>query len=194
MWVADRNAHVDSGLLLLADRAHGLLLDDAQQFHLHVQGQIRDFIEKQRPALGGLDQSLFVAHRTGEAAALVPEELAFHELGGNGAAIDRDERAVAARAGLVNEFRHQFLAGARLAENMHGRLAARDARNHLAQVLHGGGGAEQAGAEYAGVASLVSESLMAVATNLRSPARSSGLETKSKAPNLSARTAVSMLP
>ena len=42
--------------------------------------------------------------------------------------------------------------------------------------------------------SLVSDSLMAVATSLRRPARSKGLETKSKAPALSARTAVSMLP
>ena len=40
----------------------------------------------------------------------------------------------------------------------------------------------------------VPDSLMAVATNLRSPARSSGLDTKSKAPSLSARTAVSILP
>ncbi len=42
--------------------------------------------------------------------------------------------------------------------------------------------------------SLDSESLMAVATSFRRFGRSSGLETKSKAPSLSARTAVSMLP
>ena len=39
-----------------------------------------------------------------------------------------------------------------------------------------------------------SDILIAVATSLRNPARSSGFETKSKAPSLSARTAVSMLP
>ena len=136
---------------LLADRAHGFFLNDAQQLDLHVQRQIRDFIEKQRAAFRGLDQPLLVAHRAGEAAALVTEELAFHEFGGNRAAIDRHERAVAARAGFMNEFRHQFLAGAGFAENMYRRLAARDARNHFAQVLHGRRGAEQAGAEYAGV-------------------------------------------
>ena len=138
-------------LCLLADRTHGFLLDDAQQFDLHVQRQIRDFIEKQRAAFGGLNQSLLVADRAGEAAALVAEQLAFHELGGNRPAIDRHERAVAPRPGLVNEFRHQFLARAGLAENMYRRLAARDARDHLAQMLHGGRRAEQAGAEYAGV-------------------------------------------
>ena len=77
---------------LLADRAHRLFLDDAQQLHLHVQRQIGDLIEEQRAAFGGLDQPFLVADRAGEAAALVTEELAFHELGGNRAAIDRHER------------------------------------------------------------------------------------------------------
>ena len=35
---------------------HGLLLDDAQQLDLHVQRQVRDFVEKQRAAFGGLEQ------------------------------------------------------------------------------------------------------------------------------------------
>jgi hypothetical protein len=38
------------------------------------------------------------------------------------------------------------------------------------------------------------DSLIALATSLRSPDRSSGFETKSKAPSFKARTAVSMLP
>ena len=93
-----------------------------------------------RAALRRLDQSLLVADRAGEAAALVPEELAFHQLRWNRAAIDRYERAIAARAGFVNEFRDQFLAGPGFPENVHGSLAACDARDHFAQVLHGGRG------------------------------------------------------
>ena len=79
--MADKNPHVDAVLMLLAHRTHGLFLDHAQQLHLHVQRQVGDFIEKQRAAFGGLDQALLVGDRAGEAAALVPEELAFHEFG-----------------------------------------------------------------------------------------------------------------
>ena len=146
------NPHVDAHLLLFADRAYGLLLNDAQQLDLHVQRQVGNLIEKQGAALGGLNQSLLVADRTGEAAALMAEKLAFHELGGNGPAVDRHEGTVAARAGLVDELRHQFLAGAGFAGYVHRRLAARDARDHFAQVLHGGRRAKQARAEDAGIA------------------------------------------
>ena len=134
---------------LLADRAHGLLLDDAQELDLHVQRQIGDFIQKQRAAFGGLDQSFLVADGAREAAALVPEQLAFHELGRNGAAVHRHKGAVAARSRLMNELRDQFLAGAGFAVDVDGRLAACDARDHLAQLLHGGGASEQARAEHA---------------------------------------------
>ena len=127
----------------LADRPHALLLDDAQQLHLHVQRQVGDFVQEQRAALGGLDQALLVGDRAGEAALLVAEQLAFHQLGGDGAAVHRHERPVAARAGVVNQVRDQFLAGAGLAIDMYRRLAARDALDHFAQLLHRARAAEQ---------------------------------------------------
>ena len=137
---------------MFAHRAHGFFLNDAQQLDLHVQRQIRDFIEKQRAALRGLNEALLVADRAGKAAALMAEEFAFHEFRGNGAAIDRYEGAIAPRAGFMNEFRHQFLAGAGFPENVYRRLAARDAADHFAQVLHGGRSSEQAGTKHTGVA------------------------------------------
>ncbi len=137
---------------LFADRAHRLFLNHAQQLDLHMQRQIRDFIQKKRAALGGLNQALLVADRARKTAAFVAKELALHEFGGNCAAIDRYERAIPARAGLMNEFRHQLLAGAGFAGNMHRRLAASDAGDHFAQLVHGGRCTKQAGTKYAGVA------------------------------------------
>ena len=53
------------------------------------------------------------------------EELALHELGSNGAAVDRNERTVGARAAVVNQPRDEFLAGARLAARCAPAPAAR---------------------------------------------------------------------
>ena len=46
----------------------------------------------------GVQQATLVGYRTGKAAALVAEELTFHQLGRDGAAVDRHKRALCARA------------------------------------------------------------------------------------------------
>ncbi len=96
-----------------------------------------------RAALGGLNQALLVGNGAGEAAFAMAEQLALHQFGGNGAAVHRHERSFATRAGLVNQVRDQLFTGARFAVDVHGRLAARDALDHLAQLLHGARAAEQ---------------------------------------------------
>ena len=52
-----QHAHVDRHFALLADRAHGLLLNEAQQFDLHVQRQVGHLVQEQRAALGALHQA-----------------------------------------------------------------------------------------------------------------------------------------
>lgn len=76
------DAHVDGDLLLAADRAHGLFLDRPEQFDLHGHRQVGDFVEEQGATAGGLEQALLVFDSASEAAFLVAEELAFHQLGG----------------------------------------------------------------------------------------------------------------
>ncbi len=112
-------AHVDRGLAGFSHRPDRFFLDHAQQLHLHVQRQVRDLVQEQRAALGRADQPFLVRDRTGEAAFLVPEKLALHQLRWNRTAIDRDEWPVAARPGFVNQARDQFLARARVAGDVH---------------------------------------------------------------------------
>ena len=138
------DAHVDRLLALVADRARGLFLDQAQELHLHDERQVRHLVEEERAAFRGLHEAELVGDRAGEAAAAVAEELAFHELRRDRAAADGHERRVLARAGLVDQPRDQLLAGAGLAGDVHGRLAARHAADHGAQPLHRLGIAEQA--------------------------------------------------
>ena len=132
-----QDTHVDGRFALLADGPHGFFLDHAQQLHLHVQRQVRDFIEEQCAAFGGLKQTGLVGDCAREAAALVAEEFAFHELGRNCAAVDRYERAFGAWTGAVDHAGNEFLARARFARDVHRRLAARHPLDELAQPLHG---------------------------------------------------------
>jgi hypothetical protein len=66
------------------------------------------------------------ARRTIEGAFLVAEEFGFQEIFGHGAAVDGNEGLIAARAGVVNGARQQFLAGAALAGQQHAGVGTRD--------------------------------------------------------------------
>src|SRR5262249_27101956 len=79
---------------------------------------------------------LLVGDRAGETAALVAEELALHQLGGDRAAIDRYERSLGAGPGVMDQARDQLLARARLAVDVDRRLAACHTADHLADLLH----------------------------------------------------------
>ena len=54
------HAHIDGNLAGTADRAHGALLQHAQQFDLHRERHLTDFVEKDRAAIGDLKQASLV--------------------------------------------------------------------------------------------------------------------------------------
>ncbi len=138
-----KDAHVDRLLALVADRARGLFLDQAQELHLHREWQVGDFVEEQRAALGRLHEARLVGNCAGEAAAAVTEKLALHQFRRYRAAADGHERCVLARPALVDQARDQFLAGAGLAGDVHRRLAPRHAADHGPELLHRLGIAEE---------------------------------------------------
>ncbi len=74
--------------------------------------------------------------RAREGPALVPEQLGLDQVGGNGAAIDRDERAARTGAALVDRARHELLAAAGFTRDEDGRLRRRDLLDHPIDVLH----------------------------------------------------------
>src|SRR5271165_4362834 len=55
----------------------------------------------------------------------MPEQLAFEKPGGHGRIVHLDEIAVAARTEFMNRARYDFLAGAGLAREQHGRVGGR---------------------------------------------------------------------
>ena len=65
---------------LSADALEGVLLQDAQELHLEVQRHLADLVEEQRAAVRRLEAAHAVAHRAGERAAHVAEQLALEQL------------------------------------------------------------------------------------------------------------------
>ena len=110
------------------------LLNQAQQLHLQFHGQFADFVEEQRAAIGGLHLAALGRKGSGERALGVAEEFRFHQVLGNGAAVDGDKRLVFAAAVLVDGARQQFLAGAGLAADEHRGIALRHAGSHFQHV------------------------------------------------------------
>jgi hypothetical protein len=111
-------------------------LEYPEQLHLQVERHLGDFVEEERAVVGALEHATVPALGARERPALVTEQLAFHERGRDGAAVDRDERAVATAAEVVHGARDDFLAGAALAGHEHGRRAGRDARQQREHRPH----------------------------------------------------------
>ena len=63
----------------IADAADLALLQHAQQLRLQRERQLADLVEKQRAAVGFLEQPGLVAHRIGERAAHVTEQLGLEQ-------------------------------------------------------------------------------------------------------------------
>src|SRR3954470_12325684 len=84
-------AHIHLRADVAADPAHFFFLKRTEKFGLHLQRKFADLIEKQRPAVGSLEEAIFRLERSGKSAALISEELAFDQGRHQRAAIDRDE-------------------------------------------------------------------------------------------------------
>src|SRR5262249_42181073 len=107
------DAQIDGDRARRADGCDLALLDDAEERRLRLERQIADLVEKQRPTVGRAYEAQTVGEGAGERALPVAEELGFDELGGERAAVHRDERAGSTRA-RVDRLREDLLAGAGL--------------------------------------------------------------------------------
>src|SRR6185295_940068 len=85
------------------------ILDRPQQLRLGRQRQIRDFVEKQRAAVGVLELSSS-SPDPGGGSLFDPEELGFEQRFHEGGAVDGDERALPAPAEIVNLTGDELLA------------------------------------------------------------------------------------
>ncbi len=132
------DAHVTAHRHVIADALEHAFLQHAQQLHLHRRAHVADLVEEQRAALGDLETALAGGHRAGEGAFLMAEQLALEQLGGDRAAVHRDERPLATGRKVVDGAGGHFLAGAGLAQDQNGGVVLgnlADQRDHVADGL-----------------------------------------------------------
>ena len=97
---------------ICANRAHFAFLEKAHELRLHLQREIRNFIDEKDAAIGLLNQAFSVLGCAGEGAFLVAKEFAFKQMLGNGTTINGDKRPGIATAELMDGPGDQFLASA----------------------------------------------------------------------------------
>jgi len=120
------DAHVDARGTAAAEPIELSLLEHSEEFRLELERKISDFVEEERSAVCQLEASSLAHARTGEGAALVPEQFALDERGGQGRTVQGDESVVAPCAPLMDRARDQLFPGAGLAEQEDGGLSCGD--------------------------------------------------------------------
>ena len=111
-----RRHDADVGLehIVCADPGESAILQHAEQLHLDRKRHVPDLIKKKSAAVRLLEAARTARDRTRERAFLVAKELAFQQVLGNRAAVDRDHLMLLARAVFVHRLCNEFLAGAAL--------------------------------------------------------------------------------
>src|SRR4051794_31033568 len=109
-----------------ADRHDRALLNAPQQFRLHSQRQLADFVEKQRAAIGTANKAQCCRDGASECPLHMTEKLRLHELGREYRAIDWYKWISRTRTEIVNLSRGNFLAGTGFALDQNGGRARSD--------------------------------------------------------------------
>jgi len=91
------------------------VLKNAQDFGLRWERHVADFIKEDRAAIALLEFADALDSCAGESAFFVAEEFAFEKIFGNGSAVNREKRFIAAAAVMLDRAGDQFLARAAFA-------------------------------------------------------------------------------
>ncbi len=130
------HADVDVDGLVIAEAADVAGFEDSKQLGLHREGELADFVQEDGPAVGYFELPGGGGLGAGDGAAAVSEEFAFDQVFGEGAAVDRDHRAVRAEAGLVQGAGDEFFAAAGFAADQDGAFGGSDFGDQPFECLH----------------------------------------------------------
>ncbi len=136
------DADVDLDFGGAAEMHEAAILQDAEDFGLHVHGHGANFVEEEGAAVGYFEEALLGVDGGGEGSFDVAEEGRFEEVGGDGAGVDGDEGLVAAGGVLVDGFGDKLLAGAGLALDEDGGAGGGDLGHGVEEAEHGLGFAD----------------------------------------------------
>ena len=109
-------------VLVLPRRSNSCSCSTRRNFDCSSSGNVADFIQKQRSAVGQLEAAQLLGNRSRKGSLLVPEELAFQEAGRNGGAVQLHKRARPPAAQVMDRAGDQLFACAGLSLNQDGRV------------------------------------------------------------------------
>ena len=130
-------AHIDLHGGVAAHRLEGPLLDDAQELGLGGRGQLGNLVEEQGPPIRRLEPTVSLPLGACERAPLVAEQLCLDEGLGQGTAVHRHERSVAARPPVVEHAGDQLLASPAFARDHRGGIRLGDGLDQREEATHG---------------------------------------------------------
>ena len=131
-----QNAHVRPFRFRRADALELSRFQNAQKFPLLAIGDVRDFVEKERAAIGELEAPDTVGLSVGIGAFHMTKELALENTFGQPADVHGDHRPTAARGHRVQRPGHNALSRAVLARDEHVRVRRPDSVDELEDLLH----------------------------------------------------------
>src|SRR6476646_5742105 len=91
-------AHVDLMRPAASETFELLFLQNAQKFRLQGQRQIPDFVQEESAGISHFKAADFLRHGSGKGTPLMPEQLTFQEIEGNGSTVKLQEWPCVARA------------------------------------------------------------------------------------------------
>src|SRR5882724_9940740 len=116
------HSHIHSGMGSRTQFSNLLFLQKTQQAGLASERKEMDFVQKQRPAIGGPDQTLRGRARASVGPGRVAEELVFQYSLGQSATIHRNKRLAGSTALIVERFGTNLLARPAFSRNQHPKL------------------------------------------------------------------------
>jgi len=105
-----------------AETDERFFLNHPEQFHLHVERHLADFVQEQSSSVGGLEDAYFGAVGAGEGAFFMAEQFAFQNGRRQGAATHRHKGLGLSGTAVVNQVGDQFLARPAFAVDHYGRF------------------------------------------------------------------------
>ena len=142
------HAQIELDRLLAAHPLDLVLLQRPEDLPLQVERQVADLVEKQGAPVCQLELAELLPVRAGKRSPLVAEELALHQVRGDGGKIDRHEGARLAIAAGVDVPRQDFFSGAAVPGDQHGHRLGGDLLGHLDDRAHPRGAAQDHGAAH----------------------------------------------
>src|SRR5262245_15556713 len=106
-----------------------MAFQNAQELGLPFQRHFADFVEKQRAAVGLLEETEMIAVSASKCSSLVTEQLTFHQLVRNRGAVDAQHWPIGPETGLMNGAGDELLARSTFATQQHAAASPRHASN-----------------------------------------------------------------